>query len=116
LIQFLADLNNSIEVIRTMQVFPFAKQTVLQLMVALLPLVPLLLTMISQEDLLKQLIGLLLQPFLIRILTGNLVESYYRISGFDHEYFNLILRADSSDRRFSHSVLPISRKSPWSEF
>ncbi|MGJ0517258.1 MAG: hypothetical protein ACR65O_16050 [Methylomicrobium sp.] len=115
MIQFLADLNNSIEVIRTMQVFPFAKQTVLQLVVALLPLVPLLLTMISQEDLLKRLIELLLQSVLIRILTGNLVESHYRISGFDRECFNLILRADS-DRRFSHSVLPISRKSPWSSF
>jgi hypothetical protein len=60
-IQSLADLNNSIEVIRTMQVFPFGKQTVLQAaVVALLPLLPLLLTMISLEDLLKRLIAVLL--------------------------------------------------------
>lgn len=60
-IQSLADLNNSVEVIRTMQVFPFGRQTVLQTaVVALLPLVPLLLTMISLEDLLKRLVGILL--------------------------------------------------------
>jgi hypothetical protein len=60
-IQSLADLNNSIEVIRSMQVFPFGRQTVLQLVaVALLPLAPLLLTMISLEDLLKRLVEMLL--------------------------------------------------------
>jgi len=60
-IQSLADLNNSIEVVRSMQVFPFGKQTVLQTaVVALLPLLPLLLTMISLEDLVKRLIGILL--------------------------------------------------------
>lgn len=60
-IQSLADLGNSFEIIRTMGVFPFTKQTVLQItIIALLPLAPLLLTMISLEDLLQRLIGILL--------------------------------------------------------
>lgn len=60
-IQSLADLNNSIEIVRNMQVVPFGRQTVLQTaVVAMLPLAPLLLTMISLEDLLKRLIGILL--------------------------------------------------------
>jgi hypothetical protein len=60
-IQSLADLNNSVEVIRTMQVFPFGRQTVMQTaVVALLPFLPLLLTMISLEDLLKRLVEMLL--------------------------------------------------------
>ncbi|WP_026603385.1 hypothetical protein [Methylomonas sp. 11b] len=60
-IQSLADLNNSFEVVKSMQLFPFGKQTVLQLaVVALLPLLPLLLTIISLEDLMKRLIGILL--------------------------------------------------------
>lgn len=60
-IQSLADLNNSFEVIKSMQLFPFDKQTLMQLaLVALLPLLPLLLTIISVEDLVKRLIGILL--------------------------------------------------------
>lgn len=60
-IQSLADLNNSFEVIRSMQLFPFAKQTLLQLtVVAMLPMLPLLLTIFSLEDLVKRLIGILL--------------------------------------------------------
>ena len=60
-IQSLADLNNSFEVVNSMQLFPFGKKTVLQLaVVALLPLLPLLLTIISLEDLVKRLIGILL--------------------------------------------------------
>jgi hypothetical protein len=60
-IQSLADLNNSFEVIKSMQLFPFDKQTLIQLtLVALLPLLPLLLTIISVEDLVKRLIGILL--------------------------------------------------------
>jgi hypothetical protein len=60
-IQSLADLNNSFEVVKSMQLFPFGKQTVMQLaVVALLPLLPLLLTIISLEDLVKRLIGILL--------------------------------------------------------
>lgn len=60
-IQSLADLNNSFEVLKSMQLFPFGKQTVMQLaVVSLLPLLPLLLMIISLEDLVKRLIGILL--------------------------------------------------------
>ena len=60
-IQSLADLNNSVEVIRSMQVFPFNKLTVIQTVLAvLLPLLPLVLTMIPLEDLVQRLIGVLL--------------------------------------------------------
>ena len=60
-IQSLADLNNSIEVVRTMRVLPFGKETVLQVIViTLLPVLPLVLTMISLEDLMRQLVGILL--------------------------------------------------------
>jgi hypothetical protein len=57
-IQSLADLGNSFEVIRTMRIVPFSKETVFQLgVVTLSPLLPLLLTMISFEELLKRLLG-----------------------------------------------------------
>jgi hypothetical protein len=60
-IQSLADLTNSLEVIRTMRLFPFDKETVLRVaVVAALPLLPLTLTMISLEDLVKMLVGILL--------------------------------------------------------
>jgi hypothetical protein len=60
-IQSLADLNNSFEVIRNMRSFPFGKDTLLQTtVVALLPILPLMLTMISLEELAKRLIGILL--------------------------------------------------------
>ena len=53
-IQSLADLANSFDVIRTMRFVPFSKETVFQLgVVTLVPLLPLLLTMISLEELLK---------------------------------------------------------------
>ena len=56
-IQSLADLGNSYEVIKTMRYVPFSKETVLQLaVVTLVPLAPLLLTMISLEELLKRLL------------------------------------------------------------
>jgi hypothetical protein len=56
-IQSLADLANSFDVIRTMRVVPFSKETVLQLaVITVLPLLPLTLTMISFEDLLKRLL------------------------------------------------------------
>jgi len=56
-IQSLADLGNSFEVVRGMRLVPFTLQDVLQLAVAsLLPVVPLLLTMISLEDLLVRLL------------------------------------------------------------
>jgi hypothetical protein len=57
-IQSLADLGNSFEVIKTMRFTPFSKETVFQLgVVTLAPLAPLLLTMISLEELLKRLLS-----------------------------------------------------------
>jgi hypothetical protein len=56
-IQSLADLANSFDVIRTMRFVPFSKETVLQLgVVTIAPLLPLTLTMISLEELLKRLL------------------------------------------------------------
>jgi hypothetical protein len=60
-IQSLADLGNSFEVVRTMRAVPVTKEAVFQLAAAtLLPVVPLALTMMSLEDLLKKLFGILL--------------------------------------------------------
>jgi hypothetical protein len=57
-VQSLADLANSFDVIRTMRFVPFSKETVVQLsVVTLVPLIPLLLTMISLEELLKRLLS-----------------------------------------------------------
>ena len=57
-IQSLADLANSFDVIRTMRYMPFSKETVFQLgVVTLVPLIPLLLTMFSLEELLKRLLS-----------------------------------------------------------
>jgi hypothetical protein len=57
-IQSLADLGNSFEVIRTMRLTPFSKETVFQLgVITLAPLLPLTLTMISFEELLKRLLS-----------------------------------------------------------
>ena len=57
-IQSLADLANSFEVIKTMRLAPFSKETVFQLgLVTLAPLLPLTLTMLSLEELLKRLLG-----------------------------------------------------------
>jgi hypothetical protein len=59
-IQSLADLGNSFEVVRTMRVVPVTKEALLQLAAATLaPLLPLLLTMMSLEELLKKLFGIL---------------------------------------------------------
>ena len=56
-IQSLADLGNSFEVVKGMRWVPFTMQTVLQLAVAtLVPVVPLMLTMISLEELLERLL------------------------------------------------------------
>ena len=56
-IQSLADLGNSFEVVNGMRWVPFAGQTVLQLAITtLLPVLPLMLTMISLEELLNQLL------------------------------------------------------------
>ena len=57
-IQSLADLTNALNVVRTMQLVPFTRQALLQLAVAtLLPIAPLLLTIIPLEQLLKLLLG-----------------------------------------------------------
>jgi hypothetical protein len=59
-IQSLADLSNSFEVVREMRIIPVTRNAVLQLAVAMLaPIVPLALTMMPLEELLKQLFGLL---------------------------------------------------------
>jgi hypothetical protein len=60
-IQSLNDMAGSFEVVHTMRLFPFSKTVVLQTAIAgLLPLLPLTLTMISLEDLIKRLLGILL--------------------------------------------------------
>ena len=57
-VQSLADLAQSFDVIRTMRFVPFSKETVFQLgVITLAPLLPLTLTMISFEELLKRLLG-----------------------------------------------------------
>ena len=60
-IQSLADLGNSFEIIRGMRLIPFDKNTVIQLaIVTLLPVAPLVLTMVSLEELLKRLLQVVL--------------------------------------------------------
>jgi hypothetical protein len=59
-IQSLADLSNSFEVVRTMRIVPFSKETILQLAaVTVAPAAPLVLTMMPVEELLKKLLGIL---------------------------------------------------------
>jgi hypothetical protein len=59
-IQSLADLGTSYEGVRTMRIMPVTKEAVLRLGLAtLVPLVPLALTMMSLEELLKKLFGIL---------------------------------------------------------
>ena len=59
-IQSLADLGNSYEVVRTMNMAPVSKDAILRLAAAVLvPIVPLLLTMMPWEELLKKLLGIL---------------------------------------------------------
>jgi hypothetical protein len=59
-IQSLADLGNSFEVVRTMRIAPFTKEAILQLAaVTVAPIIPLLLTMMPLEELLKKLLGIL---------------------------------------------------------
>ena len=56
-IQSLADLGNSFELVRNMRTVPFTRDVVVQLaVITLLPVVPLLLTMVSLEELLGQLL------------------------------------------------------------
>jgi hypothetical protein len=55
-IQSLADLSNSFEVVRSMRMVPFTRDAVIQLaVITLIPVAPLLLTMISFEELVKRL-------------------------------------------------------------
>ena len=59
-IQSLADLGNSFEVVKTMRVAPITRDALLGVVVATLaPVVPLMLTMMSLEELLKKLAGVL---------------------------------------------------------
>ena len=59
-IQSLADLNNSFEVVQTMRLAPISRDAVVRLaVVTLVPIAPLLLTMIPLEELLKRLLALL---------------------------------------------------------
>jgi hypothetical protein len=59
-IQSLADLSNSYEVVRTMNIAPITRDAVLRLAAAtLMPIVPLLLTMMPLEELLRRLFGIL---------------------------------------------------------
>ena len=60
-IQSLNDMAGSFEVIHTMRPFPFSKTVVLQTAIAgLMTVLPLALTMVSLEDLVKRLLGILL--------------------------------------------------------
>ena len=59
-IQSLADLANSFEVVRTMQIAPITRDSLLRLVAATLaPIVPLVLTMMPFEELLRKLLGVL---------------------------------------------------------
>jgi hypothetical protein len=60
-IQSLADLDSSFEIVRTMRAVPITRDALMTVVGATLaPIVPLLLTMMSLEDLLKKLFGILL--------------------------------------------------------
>ena len=60
-IQSLADLGNSFEIVRSTRVVPFTRDTVIQLaVITLLPVAPLVLTMVSLEELLKRLLQVVL--------------------------------------------------------
>jgi hypothetical protein len=59
-IQSLADLGNSYEVVRTMRIAPITRDAIVRLSAAtLVPIVPLLLTMMPLEELLKKLVAIL---------------------------------------------------------
>ncbi|HEY3149687.1 MAG TPA: hypothetical protein VGJ75_25200 [Dongiaceae bacterium] len=59
-IQSLADLGNSYEVVRTMRIAPITRDAIVRLAAAtLVPIVPLLLTMMPMEELLKKLFAIL---------------------------------------------------------
>lgn len=57
-IQSLADMGNSFQVVRDIGPFPFGKDMIIQLIVlTLLPVAPLILTMIPLEELIKRIVG-----------------------------------------------------------
>jgi hypothetical protein len=59
-LQSLADLGNTFDLVRAMRVIPISRDAVIQIAAAMLaPIAPLLLTMMSPEDLLRALLGLL---------------------------------------------------------
>jgi hypothetical protein len=59
-IQSLADLGNSYEVVRGMRVVPVSKEAIFQLGVATLaPIVPLMLTLMPLDELLRKLLGII---------------------------------------------------------
>ena len=59
-VQSLADMGNSYDIVRTMRTAPITKDTVFRLTVAtLVPIVPLLLTMMPLEELVRKLTGIL---------------------------------------------------------
>jgi len=60
-IQSLADMGNSFAVVRTMRLAPVSRDAVLELAACVLvPLAPLLLTVMPVEDLVKKLVGMVL--------------------------------------------------------
>ena len=60
-IQSLADLGNSFELVRAMRMVPITRDAVIQLaVITLVPVAPLLLTMVSLEELLKRLLQVVL--------------------------------------------------------
>jgi hypothetical protein len=60
-IQSLSDLGSSYEVVQTMRTTPVSKEAVLRLAAAVVvPIVPLVLTMMPWEELLKKLLGIIL--------------------------------------------------------
>ena len=60
-IQSLADLGNSYEVVRGMHMVPVTKETIIHIaIVTVAPIVPLALTMMPLEELLRKLVGILL--------------------------------------------------------
>jgi hypothetical protein len=59
-IQSLADLSNSYDLVRTMRIAPLTRDAFVRLAAAtLVPLAPLLLTLMPLEELLKKLLGIL---------------------------------------------------------
>lgn len=60
-IQSLADLGNSLDVVKEMKPFPVTRQAVIQISIAtLLPVAPLMLTVMPLEELVKKLLGVVL--------------------------------------------------------